>query len=835
MTTPTISPATAESKLARAAVRLAETGYCVIPLAPRAKHPAVRDWPNIRWTPAQVQEHWRQHPDCNVGIVLGAPSRAVVLDFDTSEAWERWNAQHPEVKTLTVCRTGAPGWRRHLHFRLQPGQEPPASTRVDGIDVLSTGRCVVVPPSVHPDGSTYGALPDCPHPAQWQDAYLPRPPAQTVGTTAARGAAPEAWEALREQVARVASAEVNTRNTTLFQAACRVGEWVAGGTLPEAEAVKALTEAAMRAGLGEREARATVQSGFRHGRENPRTAPTRPPHVVVVSEQPPPPPDDWPAPAPLESSTTPPEGWPWEAMPAPLQALGQEAVRALGAPDSMVAAALLGLASGACAGRVTLEVKDGHRVSPNLYILVSAPPGAGKSPVMKALLQPFHQWEAQELPAFRQRHAAWRAWQEIIEGQRAGARRRASAVDNPDDAQEIATALAKIEGTAEEEPHPPRVLAEDGTPESIARLLYYNKETLTLVSAEGRCVASIVEGRYSENTPDVSLFLRCYSGDRYVVDRIGRQAFTLHTPLLAVVLLMQPDAAARFVTAPEVANSGLAGRFCVVLAPGGSLDYPTETIPGSLLAEYDIAIRRLLSMPRGPEAKPVVGYLPEEPMELFRTWYRETGARMMEASEDGQHVLASALSKYRELPLRLALTIAAVETAAQHLPAEPFQITRDDVGRGLDLARHLEMHMRAALSTFGQHIRESNAAAVLRWVRRHVEELRQARAEDAGAPVLALRTRDVLRAHLPGCEDSESAIGVLKDLEARGWLHPVHWQRPGQGTRPQTIWHVHPAVLAESHPQRQTRHSDTLPEVCRNVECVDKVNAPQAQAQESDA
>lgn len=63
-----------------------------------------------------------------------------------------------------------------------------------------------------------------------------------------------------------ATATEGTRNSTLFKAACRLGDQVCAGFMSEGEATARLVQAGVRAGLGEREAASVARSGLRHVR-----------------------------------------------------------------------------------------------------------------------------------------------------------------------------------------------------------------------------------------------------------------------------------------------------------------------------------------------------------------------------------------------------------------------------------------------------------------------------------------------------------------------------------------------------------------------------------------
>lgn len=76
--------------------------------------------------------------------------------------------------------------------------------------------------------------------------------------------------ALRSEARRVASAQEGTRNATLNRAAFSLGSLVAAGMLSRDAVEVALTEAALSAGLGEKEIVATLKSGITAGLKRPR-------------------------------------------------------------------------------------------------------------------------------------------------------------------------------------------------------------------------------------------------------------------------------------------------------------------------------------------------------------------------------------------------------------------------------------------------------------------------------------------------------------------------------------------------------------------------------------
>lgn len=107
-----------------------------------------------------------------------------------------------------------------------------------------------------------------------QAALPPEPINLERGTDQVRN---YALSALEGECREVAAAQVGGRNDRLNRAAFRVAQLFHTGGVTEEEARDALRAAAKQAGLADHESEATIQSGFRGGRANPRTPPFKEP------------------------------------------------------------------------------------------------------------------------------------------------------------------------------------------------------------------------------------------------------------------------------------------------------------------------------------------------------------------------------------------------------------------------------------------------------------------------------------------------------------------------------------------------------------------------------
>lgn len=130
-------------------VRYIESGLSVIPLKHESKAPIIDDWSKYcRVLPSEsLALKWDELLDagkCGIGLCLGEASGIVALDIDTD---------NPETLSVAqrspVSKRGAKGETRF--FRFKAGVENNSQLlKTKGIEILSTGRQTVLPPSIHP-------------------------------------------------------------------------------------------------------------------------------------------------------------------------------------------------------------------------------------------------------------------------------------------------------------------------------------------------------------------------------------------------------------------------------------------------------------------------------------------------------------------------------------------------------------------------------------------------------------------------------------------------------------------------------------------------------------
>ncbi len=112
------------------------------------KRPMLRGWQLLKRTPDNIESFIKK--GCNIGLVCGKVSDVTVLDLDSTLFFEDvFGDLEPE--TLISQRT--PG-RSHVYFKYNP-RLPASKHHLLGMEIMSDGSNVVLPPSIHSSGDLY--------------------------------------------------------------------------------------------------------------------------------------------------------------------------------------------------------------------------------------------------------------------------------------------------------------------------------------------------------------------------------------------------------------------------------------------------------------------------------------------------------------------------------------------------------------------------------------------------------------------------------------------------------------------------------------------------------
>src|SRR6185437_9336009 len=163
-------------------------------------------------------------------------------------------------------------------------------------------------------------------------------------------------------------------------------------------------------------------------------------------------------------------------------------------------AAVLGLAvvSLAVTKRFEVRVKPRWREPLNVYTVVVLPSGYGKSPVFREAVEPVLAYEEAERARLAPKVTELRERRAIMEERRKVL--RSIAAKGQDQAERERARRESLQLAAEIDalhvPAKPRLIADDATPEALARLLHEQGERMGVFSSEGGPF-EIMKGQYS--------------------------------------------------------------------------------------------------------------------------------------------------------------------------------------------------------------------------------------------------------------------------------------------------------------------------------------------------
>jgi len=140
-----------------------DSGFSVLPVHPKKKACFIEGWTNkfsFKFPSEKDQEHYvDKYADHSIGLATGESSGIVAIDFDYVDMADSQAIEDLIIGSLpyTPCiKKGAKGWTRFYRFDGEVKNLGIDRFGVRMVDILSTGRLTVIPPSLHSnDGTIY--------------------------------------------------------------------------------------------------------------------------------------------------------------------------------------------------------------------------------------------------------------------------------------------------------------------------------------------------------------------------------------------------------------------------------------------------------------------------------------------------------------------------------------------------------------------------------------------------------------------------------------------------------------------------------------------------------
>lgn len=531
-------------------------------------------------------------------------------------------------------------------------------------------------------------------------------------------------------------------------------------------------------------ARELARQGYGSPRPAPRQNGKTPADETGTAPGPDPHAEPWEPPIPFHQAELPP--FPTDVLPTWLRDMVEAEAEFTQTPADL--AAMIGLAccALAVAKRVVVQPRPGWAEPLNLWTMVQQRPGTRKSQVFADMTAPVQAFECLRTETTRPEIAEASTRYEIAQKRAESARTHAAkAKDDIDRAalEEQAVILAR-ELSAMRVPVPPRLLADDATPECLATLLCEQGGRMACLSPEGG-VFELMAGRYAANgVPNLEVYLKSHAGDDHRVDRKQRPPEHVQKPALTLGLAVQPDVIRALADKPGFRGRGLLGRFLYSMAPDllGRRKSGAPPVPEAVRAAYHCHLTSLLDLDpaRDADGSPVPHTLQlapdaERTLLEFEAWVEPQLGDWGELA-----TLTDWAGKLVGAVVRLAGLLHLAAHALDEVPwGDP--IAAGTLARAVRLGQYCIPHAKAAFATMGADPVVEEARHLLQWITR------------TGEPTFTKRSCfNGVRGRFHRVEAIEPGLRLLVE---HGYIREQEADIPRRAGRPSTGYDVSPHVL----------------------------------------
>ena len=348
------------------------------------------------------------------------------------------------------------------------------------------------------------------------------------------------------------------------------------------------------------------------------------------------------APGPEHTDTS---AYPVEALPAQVAALVQAIVDVHGVPAAMSATIALSMLSASIGKGLLIMGAKGRRTMGNLFVLISAPPGVGKSTAINILREPI----------------------DMIHGYLKECAFSQCALPTPPQIPEVdeephggLDVLPPPAGGVEQHQHavdaPARLICSDTTGLALARILRDNNETILVATPEAG-------NQLDEASKPTSLFgqllLKGFSGDKVEIDRATRTPVLLKQPCITVCWLCQPHRVTKFFGSERLMEDGLIARFLFVETNAGMSYMPVEdrTIPSSTISGYGAIMSELYDAYRGSGGSTQIARTNDDVYDIMRDFHNDC----VDKSKEVNNNLHYCIPRWPEQAWKIMLVLHAAE------------------------------------------------------------------------------------------------------------------------------------------------------------------------------
>lgn len=360
--------------------------------------------------------------------------------------------------------------------------------------------------------------------------------------------------------------------------------------------------------------------------------------------------------------------FPLACLPEPLFAMAQEISAIENAPNALAAACLLSAVSGSIGRGMVIPSKPGKTTTANLYILIEAETGDGKSSADEWAVAPIEAFVSGELAKFNAAQPMLKARLTVVDREI-----KDLSQQKPDESARenhinlLATAEA-AKADLLKKMSPPCFLTSNATSQALAELMSQNNGMMMSRASDSRGVLAIVMGRHEndKNRTDDEFYLAAWTVRESVrVHRISRPDVVIDRPCLAIFWLIQDDMFEQLWRRTSLLVGGFLTRFltCRVQATPQFLNRETIAFREDIRDSYHRRLTELFQTYRIHMGGPfVVGITPQAQTAMF-----DYADRVIERRKSGEFTAMEQrfTKRWAENAWRMALVLHAAEFGAR--------------------------------------------------------------------------------------------------------------------------------------------------------------------------
>lgn len=290
-----------------------------------------------------------------------------------------------------------------------------------------------------------------------------------------------------------------------------------------------------------------------------------------------------------------------------------------------LAAGVLGVISTAIGNNSTLLANGGYDVKGIIYLAIVAPPGASKSPALKATFKPLEMIDSKSYKKYKEEY---KEYKESL-----------AAYKNAKDKSFL------------REPNPPdlmQTIIKDSTIEKLITILSVNPNGCVLLADE--LSGFLARMNQYKSGDELQKWLEMWSGSPIMVQRVSREADKVESPYCTIVGGIQPGVL-ESLSSKENEHNGFYHRFLFVYPdPMPKLNWEHHDIDQGIVNDYYQFVFDLVRK-RHQENKYI---LSKEAGILYKEWFDNKNKKYNKATNDNYRGI---IAKYQDYCLRFSLII----------------------------------------------------------------------------------------------------------------------------------------------------------------------------------